>query len=133
MNALSYMPNLDEAFARLTQRQREANIAAERAEIIRDAKRIIDRPGRLTDSKLREVCGAFMAMHPTPDELADDWNLYYLRADAHIWEINRREWQARNCPRPETSMDVLRKHAHRWPEILLYGAGWAAVMLLIAF
>lgn len=122
-------PTDDAIFARLTERQRLANNAAERAEIIKQAKRTIDRPGHITDPDLREICAAFMAMHPTPDELADNWGLYYLRADQHIYAINRREWQARNCPRPETSADVARRFAHRWPEIVSWGAFVAVAML----
>ena len=132
MTAPIRFPTDDTIFQRLTQRQREANIAAERAEVIRDAKRCIDRPGRLTDAELREVCIAFMAMRPTPDELADDWNVYYQRADQHLYAINRREWQERNCPRPETSAQVFMRQLRYRRQIAMGTACWVTIMLMIS-
>lgn len=108
-------------FARLTERQRLANLAAERAEAVETARYIIDHPHGYSDDQLRTACGFYMTH--------GDGGVHYLRADQHIYAINRREWQARNCPRPETPMDVARRFAHRWPEIVAGGAVLAVLML----
>lgn len=131
--SLAYLPDMP------ARRDRIKAIAAaqERASVIRKAKRIIDNPSGYTDAQLREVCGAFMAMSPTPAERAADWGVYYLRADQHIYAINARERLARNraariAVADDTSVKVAMRYADRWPEALLYAAGWALVMLLLS-
>lgn len=121
--AIHRFPADDAIFARLTERQRLANLAAERAEAVETARYIIDHPHGYSDDQLRTACGFYMTH--------GNGGVHYLRADQHIYAINRREWQARNCPRPETSADVARRFAHRWPEILSWGA-FVAVALLWA-
>ena len=116
-------PADDAIFARLTERQRLANLAEERAEAVETARYIIDHPHGYSDDQLRTACGFYMTH--------GNGGVHYLRADQHIYAINRREWQARNCPRPETSADVARRFAHRWPEIVSWGA-FVAVALLWA-
>lgn len=110
MTAIIRFPADDAIFARLTERQRLANLAEERAEAVETARYIIDHPHGYSDDQLRTACGFYMT-HGTG-------GVHYLRADQHIYAINRREWQARNCPRPETSADVARRFAHRWPAVL---------------
>jgi len=46
-----------------------------------------------------------------------------------IFALTKREFIARNCPRPETSRDVLMGMRDRWGEILI-GAGIGGVVLL---
>ena len=121
--AIHRFPADDAIFARLTERQRLANLAAERAEAVETARYIIDHPHGYSDDQLRTACGFYMTH--------GNGGVHYLRADQHIYAINRREWQARNCPRPETSADVARRFAHRWPEIVSWGA-FVAVALLWA-
>ena len=121
--AIHRFPTDPTIFARLTERQRLANLAEERAEAVETARYIIDHPHGYSDDQLRTACGFYMT-HGTG-------GVHYLRADQHIYAINRREWQARNCPRPETPMDVARRFAHRWPEIVSWGA-FVAVALLWA-
>lgn len=116
-----HFPTDDAIFARLTERQRLANNAAERAEAVQTCKDIIDHPHGYSDDQLRTACGFYMTH--------GNGGVHYLRADQHIYAINRREWQARNCPRPETPMDVARRFAHRWPEILSWGALVAVALL----
>ena len=116
-------PADDAIFARLTEQQRLANLAEERAEAVETARYIIDHPHGYSDDQLRTACGFYMTH--------GNGGVHYLRADQHIYAINRREWQARNCPRPETSADVARRFAHRWPEIVSWGA-FVAVALLWA-
>lgn len=112
-------------FDRLNARQRLANLAEERAEAVQTCKDIIDDPRGYSDAQLREVCGFYMAQPVS----AGGGGVHYLRADQHIYAINRREWQARNCPRPETPADVARRFAHRWPEVLIWGALGALALL----
>ena len=114
-------PTDDAIFARLTEQQRLANLAEERAEAVETARYIIDHPHGYSDDQLRTACGFYMTH--------GNGGVHYLRADQHIYAINRREWQARNCPRPETSADVARRFAHSWPEIVSWGA-FVAVALL---
>ena len=123
MTAIIRFPADDAIFARLTEQQRLANLAEERAEAVETARYIIDHPHGYSDDQLRTACGFYMTH--------GNGGVHYLRADQHIYAINRREWQARNCPRPETPMDVARRFAHRWPEILSWGA-FVAVALLWA-
>lgn len=111
-----YHPRLADACDRI--------IAAERAQAIADCKRIIDDPRGYDDAQLREVCGFYMTHGNGGD--------HYLRADAHIFAINKREFIARNCPRPKTSMEVAMQHKDRWPEILIYAAIGAVVILKVA-
>ena len=118
---LHHFPADDAIFARLTERQRLANLAEERAEAVETARYIIDHPCGYSDDQLRTACGFYMTH--------GNGGVHYLRADQHIYAINRREWQARNCPRPETPADVARRFAHRWPEIVSWGAFVAVVLL----
>ena len=118
---VTYHPRLADACDRINARAAAENIAAERAQAIADCKRIIDHPRGYSDAQLREVCGFYMTH--------GNGGVHYLRADQHIYAINRREWQARNCPRPETPADVARRFAHRWPEILSWGALGALALL----
>ena len=110
MTAIIRFPADDAIFARLTERQRLANLAEERAEAVETARYIIDHPCGYSDDQLRTACGFYMTH--------GNGGVHYLLADQHIYAINRREWQARNCPRPETSADVARRFAHRWPAVL---------------
>ena len=120
---LHNFPADDAIFARLTERQRLANLAEERAEAVETARYIIDHPHGYSDDQLRTACGFYMTH--------GNGGVHYLRADQHIYAINRREWQARNCPRQavETPADVARRFAHRWPEIVSWGAFVAVAML----
>ena len=121
---VTYHPRLADACDRINARAAAENIAAERAQAIADCKRIIDHPRGYSDAQLREVCGFYMTH--------GNGGVHYLRADQHIYAINRREWQARNCPRPETPADVARRFARRWPEVLIWGALGAVVILKVA-
>ena len=119
MNALTYMPNLDEAYRRMNERAAAENAAAERAEAIETCKRIIDDPRGYSDEQLREVCGFYMSY--------GDGGVHYLRADAHIWAINRREKIERIAP--ETPRDVLASMRGRFGEIAIWGAVGAVALL----
>ncbi|MBA3912158.1 MAG: hypothetical protein C0524_20325, partial [Rhodobacter sp.] len=90
---ITYHPRVAMGRDRINARAAAENIAAERAQAIADCKRIIDDPRGYTDAQLREVCGFYMTHGNGGD--------HYLRADAHIFAINKREFIARNCPRPE--------------------------------
>lgn len=116
------LPVPEAAFDRIVARDREANIAAERVQAVKTARAVLRAPEAFTDAILRDACAALQAWGDATD---------YCQADAMIFALNKREWQARNCPRPETSADVARRFAHRWPEIVSWGA-FVAVALLWA-
>lgn len=99
-----YHPRLADACDRI--------IAAERAQAIADCKRIIDDPRGYDDAQLREVCGFYMTYGNGGD--------HYLRADAHIFAINKREFIARNCPRPEPE-PVISEHAKQLAALVIGG------------
>lgn len=107
-------------FDRLNAHQRNANIAAERADWVRIARQVLRSPKYCTDQELRDACATLQAWGDATD---------YLQADAMIFALNKREFIARNCPRPETSRDVLMGMRDRWGEILI-GAGIGGVVLL---
>ena len=77
-------PADDAIFARLTEQQRLANLAEERAEAVETARYIIDHPHGYSDDQLRTACGFYMTH--------GNGGVHYLRADQHIYAINRREW-----------------------------------------
>lgn len=121
---LHNFPADDAIFARLTERQRLANLAEERAEAVETARYIIDHPHGYSDDQLRTACGFYMTH--------GNGGVHYLLADQHIYAINRREWQARNCPRPETSAQVFMRQLRHWPQIAMGTACWVTIMLLIS-
>ena len=69
-------------FARLTERQRAANISEERAEAVEDARAVLKSPKRHSDQILRDACAVLQAWGDGHD---------YLTADAMIVALNRRE------------------------------------------
>lgn len=93
---VTYHPRTADCCDRINARAAAENVAAERAQAIADCKRIIDDPRGYDDAQLREVCGFYMTHGNGGD--------HYLRADAHIFAINKREFIARNCPRPEPAI-----------------------------
>lgn len=139
MTAVIAFPSTRAMFARLTLRQRERNVAEERAEtraLLDLAKRIIDDPRGYTDAQLREVCGAYMAI---PQE-AGGGGVHYLRADQHIFAIDRREKIARNraafaaqqaalAAAEETPLRIAMQHRRQWPQIVGWGVVGAVVLL----
>lgn len=120
MPALLPFPATEAMFARLTDRQRELNRAEEYAEAVAEAQRIIDNPRGYTDAQLREVCAAYMA-HGTG-------GAHYLRADQHIFAINRREQIARRKA-AQSSWAVVKERRSLWPQIIVWGAVVATAML----
>lgn len=120
MTALLPFPATDAMFARLTERQRAQNTAEEYAEAVAEAQRIIDNPRGYTDDQLREICAAYMS--------CGAGGVHYLRADAHIDAINRRERIARNKA-SQSSWDVVQEHRDHWPQIIVWGAVVATAML----
>lgn len=140
MTAIIAFPSTRATFARLTLRQRDRNVAEEQAEtraLIDLAKRIIDDPRGYTDAQLREVCGAYMDI---PQE-AGGGGVHYLRADQHIFAINRREKIARNraafaaqqaalaAEADETPIRIAMQHRRQWPQIVGWGVVGAVVLL----
>lgn len=120
MGQLLRLPLDETVFARLTQRERDANTAAEWAEAVAEAQRIIDDPRGYTDAQLREICGAYMA--------CGAGGVHYLRADQLLFAINRREQIARNKA-AQSSWAVVKEQRERWPEVLIWGVVGAAALL----
>lgn len=133
MGQLLRLPLDETVFARLTQRERDANTAAEWAEAVAEAQRIIDDPRGYTDAQLREICGAYMA--------SGAGGVHYLRADQHIYAINMREIQARNrqkilIPR-EPDEPLWRDVIAGGVAVIAWGVaviafGWAVLSLVLA-
>lgn len=106
------LPVPEAAFDRIVARDREANIAAERVQAVKTARAVLRAPEAFTDAILRDACAALQAWGDATD---------YCQADAMIFALNKREFIARNCPRPETSRDVLMGMRDRWGEIIVWG------------
>jgi len=110
-------------FDRLNAHQRNANIAAERADWVRIARQVLRSPKYYTDQELRDACATLQAWGDATD---------YLQADAMIFALNKRERdRAHEAAKAaaETPADVARRFAHRWPEIVSWGAFVAVAML----
>lgn len=122
MTAVTYLPNLAAACDRITARQRAANIAEERAEALSTARKVLANAERYPAQVVRDASDAAVLWGDGMDQQT---------AELEIFRLNRREWQARNCPRPETPADVARSFAHRWPEVLIGGAFGAVVLLAV--
>ena len=123
MTAVTYLPNLAAACDRITARQRAANIAEERAEALSTARKVLANAERYPAQVVRDASDAAVLWGDGMDQQT---------AELEIFRLNRREWQARNCPRRETPADVARSFAHRWPEVLICGAVGAAVLLAVS-
>lgn len=108
-----------DAYDRLTEQQRLANIAAEQADAVRIARAVLRAPERYTDDNLRDACIALQRWGDGFD---------HLTADAMIDAINRREQIARNRAK-QTPAQIAREHRDRWPAILAYGAVGAVILL----
>lgn len=117
--ALIWHPRLAEGCDRINALAAEANRAEERAEAIETCKRIIDDPRGYSDEQLREVCGFYMSY--------GDGGVHYLRADAHIWAINRREKMGPIPPQVDDDTAERRKEL----AALILG-GLAVVALVVA-
>lgn len=122
--AVAYLPNIAAACDRITARDRAENIRVEAAGNLRDARAALRSPSFYSNDELRAFC-VTLQQSDDLDERGMDW----LNADAMIQTLNRKEFIARNCPRPETSRDVLVSMRGRLPEALLYAAGLAVVLL----
>ena len=123
MTAVTYLPNLAAACDRITARQRAANIAEEHAEALSTARKVLANAERYPAQVVRDASDAAVLWGDGMDQQT---------AELEIFRLNRREWQARNCPRPETPADVARSFARRWPEVLIGGAVGAAVLLAVS-
>lgn len=123
MGQLVRLPLDVTVFDRLNAHQRNANIAAERADWVRIARQVLRSPKYYTDQELRDACATLQAWGDATD---------YLQADAMIFALNKRERdRAHEAAKAaaETPADVARRFAHRWPEIVSWGAFVAVAML----
>ena len=123
MGQLVRLPLDVTVFDRLNAHQRNANIAAERADWVRIARQVLRSPKYYTDQELRDACATLQAWGDGSD---------YLTADAMILTLNRKDRErAHGAAKAaaETPADVARRFAHRWPEIVSWGAFVAVAML----
>jgi len=114
-------PDLDAE--RLDDAARLADQAIWWGQQVQNARAALRSPDLYSDDELRDACATLQSRWGDATD--------YCQADAMIFSLNKREFIARNCPRPETPMDVARRFAHRWPEIVSWGA-FVAVALLWA-
>ena len=125
MGQLVRLPLDVTVFDRLNAHQRNANIAAERADWVRIARQVLRSPKYYTDQELRDACATLQAWGDGSD---------YLTADAMILTLNRKDRERAHevaKAAAEKPADVARRFAHRWPEIVSWGA-FVAVALLWA-
>ena len=127
MTALVRFPNSAADFQRLTERQRRANIEAEREANLDTARAV------LTDAdaySVQDVRAAIILLESRGDGRCD-----LLLAHQETHRLIRRERLARaEAARLETPREVAARHAHRWPAlavgsvlvalVLLAGTGW---------
>lgn len=155
MTALLPFPATETMFARLTQRQAEANEAAERAECIWLAHRLFKLPRLYKEDDLLaawevlaawddlgKVLGLAERIIDKPAHIPDavlrkvcDFHMkrgsggvHYLRAQQHIDAINRRERIARNKA-AQSSWAVVQEQRDYWPQIFVWGAVVATALL----
>lgn len=83
-----------------------------------------DEVQRLVNAGTAKYCGDAFAR----SLLAAYDEIDRLRADAHIFAINRREQIARNKA-AQSSWAVVKEQRERWPEVLIWGAVGAAALL----
>lgn len=123
--AVVHHPRAAEAAQRI--RDREIDEHAERMHwlAVERAKRIIDRPGTISDAKLATACLWYMRLSKAEGGGGD----HYLRADQHLTAIRLREAEAREAQ--ETSVKIAMRHGPQMLRIAL-GAG-AAVICAAAF
>lgn len=120
MGTILRLPIDETAFTRLVQRERAANIAAERDEAVKTARSVLRSPKRHSDQILRDACAVLQAWGDGTD---------YLTADAMIFALNRRERLRANEAKQLTSARIAMQHKNRWPAIVGWGALLALVML----
>ena len=126
MTSVAYLPNIAAACDRITARDRAENIRVEAAEKLRDARAALRSPSFYSNDELRALC-VTLQQSDDPDERGMDW----LNADAMIQTLNRKEFIARNCPRPETPAQIAMRYR---PELLAVARGVVlAVLVAVAF
>lgn len=124
--AVAYLPNIAAACDRITARDRAENIRVEAAEKLRDARAALRSPSFYSNDELRAFC-VTLQQSDDPDERGMDW----LNADAMIQTLNRKEFIARNCPRPETPAQIAMRYR---PEMLAVARGVVlAALVAVAF
>ena len=122
MTALVRFPNSPADFQRLTERQRRANIEAEREANLDTARAV------LTDAdaySVQDVRAAIILLESRGDGRCD-----LLLAHQETHRLIRRERLAHaDATRLETPREVAARHAHRWPALAV-GSVLVAMALL---
>ena len=121
MTNIARLPLDTAAFDRLTANQRNANIAAERADWVRIARAVLRSPKYHPDDVLRDACAALQAWGDGFD---------HLTADAMIQVLNQRDrMRAHEIARRsvETPADVARPY---WPQVAAIVLGFALAVVV---
>ena len=118
-------PHAAEAEARIRDREQAEHAAQMHCLAVERAKRIIDRPGNISDAKLSTACTWYMRLSKGQGGGGD----HYLRADAHLAAIRLRDADAREAQ--ETSVKVAMRYRPHMLRVAL-GVG-AAVIFAAAF
>lgn len=123
MGQLIRLPLDTTVFDRLNAHQRNANIAAERADWVRIARQVLRSPKYCTDQELRDACATLQAWGDGSD---------YLTADAMIFTLNKREREQAHAKAREAFQPQ-----HRWQDVLagavaFTGFWWGVVAVVMA-
>lgn len=121
MGQLVRLPLDVTVFDRFNAHQRNANIAAERADWVRIARQVLRSPKYYTDQELRDACATLQAWGDATD---------YLQADAMIFALNKRE---RDRAHEAAKASVAQ---HRWHDVLagavaFIGFWWAVLAVVM--
>ena len=127
MGTLLRLPLTETAFSRLTERQRIAHQAEERAEALHIARKALRAPDHYDDQIIRDACSVL-----------ETWGngMDWLLADQAIHALNLRERQrahkaALEAALAETPLRVAMRH---WPDMRAVGAGlMLAALVAVAF
>jgi hypothetical protein len=104
-------PDLDAE--RLDDAARLADQAIWWGQQVQNARAALRSPDLYSDDELRDACATLQSRWGDATD--------YCQSDAMIFALNKREFIARNCPRPETSRDVLMGMRDRWDQIIVWG------------
>lgn len=131
MGTLLRLPLTETAFSRLTERQRIANQAEERAEALHIARKALRAPDHYDDQIIRDACSVL-----------ETWGngMDWLLADQAIHALNLRERQRAHkvaldaAMRAEADETPVRIAMRSRPEMLAVGQGLIlAVLVAVAF
>lgn len=99
------LPGMATRCRRLTENAKAEAEAEAIARAVKRAKAMITDPRGYTDAQLGTACAWFMRLSNAQRD--DDGNVYYQRADQHIFAINKRQQIARNRAKCRAALEAL--------------------------